>query len=187
MRTSRPRSISGNKVRRAVLAASLAILAVAGGCQASEPATARESGFCNGVPQMALAGRVTDAANVLIAEDENRLSARLARYEARTKHQMVVVTTPSLNGTRVDDFGTCLGHRWGIGRKGHDDGIVILIAPNERQMRIATGFGMERLLTDDKALEVIKQMTPHFKQGDYAGGLSTGIDTIAALTGDKER
>jgi uncharacterized protein len=133
---------------------------------------------------MALAGRVTDAANILTAEEEVRLSDRLARYEARTKHQMVIATTPSLNGARVDDVGTCLGNRWGIGRKGQDDGIVILIAPNERQMRIATGFGMEKLLTDDKALEVIEQMTPHFKRGDYAGGLATGVEAIAARTGD---
>lgn len=181
---SRPRSISGNKVRRAVLAASLAIIAIAGGCKASEHATARESGFCDGIPQMALAGRVTDAANILTAEEEARLSARLAQYEERTKHQMVVATAPSLNGARVDNFGTCLGIRWGIGRNGHDDGIVILVAPNERRMRIATGTGMEKLLTDDKALEVIKQMTPHFGKGDYAGGLSTGIDALAVQTGE---
>lgn len=172
-------------MRRAALATSFAILAVAGGCKAAlEPATASETSFCDDVPHIALTGRVTDAAGVLTAEDEARLSARLARYEGRTKHQMVVATTPGLNGARIDDVGTCLGHRWGIGRKGHDDGIVILVAPNERQMRIATGTGMETRLTDDKALEVIEQMTPFFKQGDYAGGLSTGIEAIAAKTGD---
>ena len=172
-------------MRRAALAVPLAILAVSGGCKAaSDPPTARESAFCDGVPPMAAAGRVTDAATILTADDKAELSARLARYEARTKHQMVVATTPSLNGARVDNFGTCLGDRWGIGREGQDDGIVILIAPNERQMRIATGTGMEKLLTDDKALEVIEQMTPYFKQGDYAGGLSAGIDAIAAKTGE---
>ena len=185
MRTSRRRSISVNRMRAAALAVPLAILTVAGGCKAApEPAAAKETAACDGVPQMALAGRVTDAANILTPEEETRLSDRLARYEARTKHQMVVATTPSLNGARVDNVGTCLGNRWKIGRKGHDDGILVLIAPKERQMRIATGTGMEKILTDDKALAVIHRMTPRFKQGDYAGGLSAGIEAIAVETGD---
>lgn len=185
MRTSHPRSISANKVRAAALAAPLAILAVAGGCKAApESAATKETAACDGVPDMALTGRVTDAADILTGEEETRLSDRLARYEARTKHQMVVATTPSLNGVRVDNFGTCLGNRWKIGRKDHGDGILILVAPNERRMRIATGLGMEKILTDDKALAVIHQMTPQFKNADYAGGLSTGIDAIAAQTGD---
>ena len=172
---------------RTVLAAPLAILLVASGCTAApEPATAKETAACDGVPRMMLAGRVTDAADILTGEEEARLSDRQARYETRTKHQMVVATTPSLHSARVDNFGTCLGSRWAIGRKHHDDGIVILVAPNERQMRIATGTGMEKILTDDKALAVIREMTPQFEQGDYAGGLATGIDAIAAQTGDPE-
>ncbi|WP_332818864.1 TPM domain-containing protein [Sphingopyxis sp.] len=184
-------------MRFAALAGPLAILTVAGGCKAAPAssgaaersavlASGTESAFCDGVPPMALKGRVTDAAKILGAEDETRLSDRLALYEQRTKHQMVVATTPSLNGARIDNFGTCLGLRWGIGGKKQDDGIVILIAPKEREMRIATGVGMESILTDDEALEIVKQMTPHFKNLDYAGGLSTGIDAIAAQTGDPQ-
>jgi uncharacterized protein len=112
------------------------------------------------------------------------LSERLARYEADTQHQMVVATAPSLHGVRVDNFGTCLGNRWKIGRKGQDDGILVLVAPNERQMRIATGAGMEKILTDDKAQAIIHRMTPYFAKADYAGGLSTGVDAIAAETGE---
>jgi uncharacterized protein len=170
-------------VRFAGLAAPLAILLIAGGCKAEAPA-APEAALCKGVPPMTLKGRVTDAAAILSEEEEARLSDRLAHYEERTKHQMVVVTTPGLNGMSVDDFGTCLGNRWGIGREDHDDGVLILVAPKERKMRIATGFGMEKILTDDKALAVVDQMSPRFKQGDYAGGLSKGIDAIAAQTGD---
>lgn len=174
-------------VSHATLVRSLAILAVAGGCKvASEPAAAEETAFCDGVPQIEIAGRVTDTADILSGPEEAQLSERLARYEARTRHQMVVATTPSLHGVRVDNFGTCLGIRWGIGREAEDDGIVLLIAPNERQMQIATGSGMEKILTDDKALAVIRRMTPHFEQGDYAGGLSTGIEAIAAQTGDPQ-
>lgn len=170
-------------MRFAVLAGPLAILLIAGGCKA---APLPESAACAGVPQLTLNGSVTDAADILTAEEETQLSERLARYEQRTNHQMVVATVPALNGARVDNFGTCLGNRWGIGRKGHDDGIVILVAPNDRQMRIATGSGMEKTLTDDKTLAVIHQMTPHFKAGDYAVSLSTGINAIAAQTGDTQ-
>ena len=187
MRTSRPRSISVNNMRAAAIAASLTMLVIVGGCNGgSGPAAAKETAACDGVPQMALAGRVTDAANILPAEDEARLSGRLARYERDTQHQMVIVTTPSLHGVRIDNFGTCLGNRWGIGRKDQDDGVVILIAPNERQMRIATGSGMEQMLTDEEALAVVRQMTPRFGDRDYAGGLSAGIDAIAAQTGDPQ-
>lgn len=168
-------------MRRPALAAPLAILLVASGCK---EAPAPESAFCKGVPPLALKGRVTDAANILAEEEERRLSERLARYEARTQHQMVVATTASLNGARVDNFGACLGNRWNVGRRDHDDGIVILVAPNERRLNISTGTGMEKTLTDDKALAIIHQMTPHFQQGDYAGGLSLGIEAIAAQTGD---
>lgn len=171
-------------MRCTALAAPLAILLVAVGCKAApEPAAGPETAACDGVPQMTMAGRVTDAGEILTAGEEARLSERLARYEERTKHQMVIATVAGLNGARVDNFGTCLGNRWGVGRKGHDDGILILIAPNDRQMRIATGSGMEKMLTDDEALAVIHDMTPHFKAGDYAEGLSTGIEAIAALTG----
>ena len=174
-------------MRAAALAFPLAILAVAGGCKAAqESAAADETAACDGVPPVTMAGRVTDAADILTADEEARLSDRLARYEQRTKHQMVIATVPDLHGARVDNFGTCLGNRWGIGRKDQDDGVVILVAPNERQMRIATGSGMEQMLTDEEALAVVHQMTPRFGDRDYAGGLSAGIDAIAAQTGDPQ-
>lgn len=181
MPTSRPRSTSVSKVGLTILAAPLAILLVAGGCK---EAPTPESAACQGVPSMAMTGRVTDAADVLTAEEEKRLSDRLARYEARTKHQMAVATTASLNGARVDNFGSCLGDRWAIGRKDVNDGVLILIAPKERQMRIATGTGMEKLLPDEKAKVVIGRMTPYFKSADYAGGLTAGVEAIAAQAGD---
>ena len=168
-------------MRRTALAIPLAILLVAGGCK---EAPVPEAAYCDRVPQMTTQGRVTDAAAILNDEEEARLAQRLARYESRTSHQMVVATVPSLNGATVEDFSTCLGNRWGVGRKGHDDGVLILVAPNERRIRIATGTGMEKLLPDEKAKAVIGMMTPRFQAGDYAGGLNSGIDAIAAQTGD---
>lgn len=97
---------------------------------------------------------------------------------------MVVATAPTLNGLDVGLVGDCLGNRWGIGDKDRNDGIIILVAPNERRVRISTGTGIQKMLTDDEAKAVIDQMTPFFKAGDYAGGLSLAVDAIAAQTGD---
>lgn len=133
---------------------------------------------------MALQGRVTDAANILSAEVEQQLSERLAAYEQRTAHQMTVATTSALNGAEPIEFATCLGRRWGIGDAKRDDGVLILVAPNERQSSVAVGYGLEKALTDVEAKAVIKDMIPSFQKSDYASGLKIGIDTIAAQTGD---
>lgn len=133
---------------------------------------------------MALQGRITDAANILSAEVEQQLSERLAAYEQRTTHQMVVATTSALNGADPMEFATCLGRRWGIGDAKRDDGILILVAPNERQSSVAVGYGMEKALTDVEAKAVIEDMIPSFKKSDYASGLRIGIDAIAAQTGE---
>lgn len=165
----------------------LAILLIVGGCKAPpEPVTEKESAFCDGVPQMTLAGRVTDAADILTAEEEARLSERLTRYEQRTKHQMIVATASSLHGARVDNFATCLGNRWRVGRADHDDGLVILVAPQDRRVAISTGSGMEKLFPDHSALQAVKLMTTYFRNADYAGGVSAGIDAIATQTGDPQ-
>lgn len=170
-------------MRFAALAAPLAILMVAGGCNAEAPA---ESAVCIGVPEFAFQGRVTDAANILNAEAERRLSERLAAYEQRTKHQMVVVTTSALNGAAPMEFATCLGRRWGIGDAKRDDGVLILVAPNERQSSVAVGDGLEKALTDVEAKAVIEDMVPSFQKRNYADGLSIGIEAIAAQTGEQK-
>jgi len=168
-------------MRRAALAAPLAILTIVGGCNAApEP----ESAVCMGVPKMALEGRVADAANILNAEMEQQLSERLAAYEQRTTHQMAIATTSALNGAAPMEFATCLGRRWGIGDARRDDGILILVAPNERQSSIAVGYGLEKALTDVEAKAVIKDVIPSFQKNDYASGLLIGIDALAAQTGD---
>lgn len=135
---------------------------------------------------MAIQGPVTDGANIVSAEVEQQLSERLAAYEQRTGHQMVVATTSALNGADPMEFATCLGRRWGIGDAKRDDGILILVAPNERQSSVAVGYGLEKALTDAEAKAVIEDMIPSFKTSDYASGLRIGIDAIAAQTGDPE-
>lgn len=130
-------------------------------------------------PAIELTGRVSDAANILDETQEDDLSAKLDKLEASTQHQMVVVTVPSLGGRDIKPFATDLGNAWGIGRKDFNDGIIILLAPNERQVRIAVGYGLEDTLTDKLCAEIIENfMLPEFRQGDYYSGVSAGVDAL---------
>src|SRR3546814_10027569 len=95
-------------------------------------------------PFPALTGRDVDAANLLPPQQEARLSDRLKTLEDRSKHQFVVVTVPSLGGHTIDDYGLHLGRTWGIGRKDYNDGVLLIVAPNERKVRIEVGYGLEK-------------------------------------------
>lgn len=96
-------------------------------------------------------GRVTDDAKVLSDAQKQQIAARLADFERLTGHQMVVVTTPSLGGQDIALYATNLANKRGIGRRGVDDGILLLVAPNERKVRIAVGRGLESILSDTAA------------------------------------
>ena len=134
-----------------------------------------------GPSTLALVGRVTDAAGVLSPAHEASLSAKLERLERATHHQMVVVTVPSLDGLDIATFATSLANKWGIGRKGHNDGVVLLIAPNERKVRIAVGYGLEKTLTNPVCKQIIdEQMLPHFREGDLPTGIQAGVDSLIA-------
>lgn len=130
---------------------------------------------------LALTGRVTDAADLLTPAQEASLSAKLERLERTTHHQMVVVTVPSLGGSDIATFTTNLANRWGIGRKGHDDGVVLLVAPNEKKVRIAVGYALEKTLTDAACKQIIQeQMLPNFRKGDLPRGIEAGADALIA-------
>jgi uncharacterized protein len=132
-------------------------------------------------PALALGGRVTDGARILTPAQEARLSAKLERLERLTKHQMVIVTVPSLGGRDVADFTTDLGNSWGIGREGYDDGVVLLVAPKERKVRIAVGYGLEKRLTDALCSQIINRLIlPRFRQGDLPGGIEAGTGALVA-------
>jgi uncharacterized protein len=126
-----------------------------------------------------LTGRVTDAASVLSHEQRARLSAKLEQLERSTHHQMVVVTVPALSGRDVADFTRDLANEWGIGRKGYDDGVVLLVAPNERKVRIAVGYGLEGTLTHEVCQQIIDTaMLPRFRHRDISGGIEAGTDAL---------
>jgi uncharacterized protein len=107
----------------------------------------------------ALTGRVVDDANVLSPPTREALTAKLEALESKTSRQLVVVTVPSLQGYAIEDYGYQLGRAWGIGEKGKNNGALLIVAPNERKVRVEVGYGLEGVLTDALS-EVILQPRP---------------------------
>src|SRR5579862_4890486 len=95
-----------------------------------------------------LTGRVNDEAGVLSPQTRQQLDLMLAQHEQATGQQIVIVTLTSLQGQTIEDFGYRLGRHWGIGEKGRDTGALLIVAPNERKVRIEVGYGIEDRLTD---------------------------------------
>ena len=132
----------------------------------------------------ALTGRVVDEANLLDPAQEAALTAKLEALETRTKRQFVVATLGSLQGYDIADYGYQLGRHWAIGQDGKgeaekDNGAILIIAPNERKLRIEVGYGLEPVLTDGFSSSLIRNdITPLFKAGDFAGGINVGVDKI---------
>lgn len=154
---------------RPTLTLAAAALAVCG-----VPSAAQAPG---GLP--ALTGRVVDNADLLSPDQEALLVRALETTERRTKHQFVVVTLPSLNGKPIEKVGLELGRGWRIGRKGHDDGVLLIVAPNERKVRIEVGYGLEKALTDEEAGAIIQQrILPRFRRGAMAAGIFDGSAAI---------
>ncbi|APZ98864.1 methanol dehydrogenase [Sphingopyxis sp. QXT-31] len=128
----------------------------------------------------ALTGRVVDEANVIPPAEEAALDTQLEGIETRTGHQFVVATVKDLQGYDVADYGIGLGRHWGIGKKGADDGVLLLVAPNERRVYIAVGYGLNSVFTDIHAGRIIRgDITPRFKDGDMPGGIQAGVNAIA--------
>ena len=138
--------------------------------------------IADNLPVPALTGRVVDQAGILNNSEESRLVAKLANLEAKSSIQLVVVTLPSLRGSPIEDWGLALGRTWGIGQKGKDNGVLLIVAPNDRQVRIEVGYGLEGTLPDATANAIIRNViVPRFKAADMAGGISNGVDAIIAV------
>jgi uncharacterized protein len=126
-----------------------------------------------------LTGRVVDDAHVLPADVREQLTNKLAALEQRTSRQLVVVTLPSLQGYEIADYGYQLGRAWGIGQKSSNNGVLFIIVPSERKVRIEVGYGLEPILTDALSEVVLAQrVLPKFRDGDIPGGIVAGTDAI---------
>lgn len=129
-----------------------------------------------------LTGRVVDQADLLDPAQEAALSAKSEALEKASGRQFVIATVRSLEGRTIEDYGYRLGRAWGIGDEQKDDGVIMLVTPNERKVRIETGYGARVFLTDAVSSVIIREsILPRFKAGDYPGGITAGADQIITM------
>jgi uncharacterized protein len=131
----------------------------------------------------ALKGRVNDYAGLMPRDRAAALEGRLEQFENSTGHQIAVLTVPSLDGDTIEDFGIHVADAWKIGKKGFDNGAILIVAQKEHRLRIEVGYGLEGVLPDAIANRIIQeQIIPRFRDGDFAGGIETGVDAIMKVT-----
>jgi uncharacterized protein len=133
-----------------------------------------------------LTGRVVDEAGLLDAAKRTEIGAKLAALEEKTTDQFVVVTVRSLQGRTIEEYGYRLGRAWAIGQKDKNNGALLIVAPNERKVRIEVGYGLEGTLPDAITSLIIQNVIlPRFKANDYPGGIASGVDeVIKVLSGE---
>lgn len=131
-------------------------------------------------------GFVNDFAGMLAPQERTLLDAKLSSFALETKHEISVVTIPSLGGDTVENFAEKLFGNWGIGKAGADNGVLLLIARDDRKMRIEVGYGLEPVLTDALSSQIIRNiLTPAFKTGDFYGGIDAATsEMIKAAQGE---
>src|SRR5262245_6314993 len=130
----------------------------------------------------ALSGRVVDQAGILDQSRRIALTEKLASLEASTTDQLVVATVRSLEGTSIEDYANRLFREWKLGQKDKNNGVLLLIAPNERKVRIEVGYGLEGTLTDARSRLIIESfILPRFRERDFPGGISRGAEEIIAI------
>ncbi|GAB6390158.1 TPM domain-containing protein [Stutzerimonas marianensis] len=131
-----------------------------------------------------LTGRVVDRAELLDAQAESRLTGMLAAHEQASGEQVVVVTLPDLQGRSIEEVGLALGREWGIGQEGEDTGALLIVARDDRRIRIEVGYGLEGRLTDAQASVIINQIiAPAFQQGDFTRGITEGAEAMVQVLG----
>ena len=135
-----------------------------------------------------LTSRITDQAGLLSADDYTAIQAELAALEQKSTDQVAVVTLKSLEGYPIEDYGYQLGRKWGIGQKGKNNGILLIVAPNERKVRIEVGRGLEPVMTDAMSSLIIQNaILPEFRRGNFSAGIRAGVRDIKdVLLGDAE-
>jgi uncharacterized protein len=129
-----------------------------------------------------LTARVTDLTGTLAQEQRTQLEDRLAALEREKGAQVAVLLLPTVRPESIEQFGIRLAESWKIGRKGVDDGVIFIVAKNDRELRIEVGYGLEGAIPDATAKRVIDEIVvPRFKQGDFFGGIEAGVERLAGL------
>ncbi|WP_292664911.1 YgcG family protein, partial [Mesorhizobium sp.] len=136
----------------------------------------------------ALTGRVVDNAGIIDAATKAALTQKLADFETKGSDQIVVATIPSLDGEEIEPYANRLFRAWKLGQAKENNGVLLLVAPNDRKMRIEVGYGLEGTLTDLHTKLIIENdMVPAFRAGDFSGGISKAVDDmIMVLEGNPE-
>jgi uncharacterized protein len=130
----------------------------------------------------ALTGRVVDQANVIPAATRSAIEAKLAELETKSGIQLVVATVSSLDGEEIEPYANQLFRTWKLGEKTKNNGVLLLVAPNQRRVRIEVGYGLEGTLTDALSKIIITNaIAPRFKTGDFGDGVSRGVDDIITV------
>lgn len=126
-----------------------------------------------------LTSRVVDQAHVISSTDRSRLTSLLTSHESKTSNQVVILTLPTLEGEPLAPFTHRVASEWKLGQKGTDNGVLFLIAIQERKIRIEVGYGLEGTLTDAKSSQIIRhEIVPRFRAGDFSGGIVAGTQAI---------
>ncbi len=139
---------------------------------------------CWALPVPPLTGRVNDRAELLSRAAEQQINQQLIAYEKTTGHQLAVLTIPTLDGDPIEDFSIRVVEAWKLGKKGKDDGVLVLVVSKDHKMRIEVGYGLEGELTDANAGQMVRDvMAPRFRRGDYEGGITAAVNAIILKTG----
>jgi uncharacterized protein len=126
-----------------------------------------------------LRGRVNDYAGVMSQEQTRTMESQLAQFEQDTGHQVAVLTIPTLDGEDIEGFSIRVAENWKIGKKGFDNGVILVVAIKDRKLRLEVGYGLEGVLPDAIAKRITSDyIVPHFRSQDYAGGIIAGIDAV---------
>src|ERR1700723_2868262 len=129
-----------------------------------------------------LTGRVVDQANILSPVTKADLERKLADLEQKSRIQLVVATVASLDGEEIEPYANELFRTWKLGEKTKNNGVLLLVAPNQRKVRIEVGYGLEGTLTDALSKVIITNaIAPRFKAGDFGDGVSRGVDDIITV------
>jgi uncharacterized protein len=131
---------------------------------------------------------VSDFAHLLTPRQSDQLENQLSEIEKTGSNQVLVVTVPDLQGLPIEDYAIRLAEKWKPGQKNRDNGVIFLIAPNDRAVRIEVGYGLEGVLTDALSKNIIEtRVTPAFRRGDFFSGIQTGVQSIAEVIAGEYR
>lgn len=163
------------------------LLLAATACHATAPAVDRSIAHTP-AGDVKPTGRVVDDAQIIAPATEQQLSVNSEALEQATTDQLVIVTLPNLRGARIEDVGLALGRGWGVGQRRLNNGVLLLVAPNEHKVRIEVGYGLEGLLTDDRAARIIRDMLSLFSANKPDQAISLGdSEIIRLLESDRRR